>query len=127
MKKVVNVALSLGAFLAGVILSSCGAAPMFDCGKSLKFRAPSPDGAHIAGVLLVQCGATTSDAIWVLLANRDEKFDYERDKIAVFEGKNVDVAWRGDGLVVSYKDSRPFRTDAISRGVSVTYEKIPAR
>lgn len=125
MKKIAKMPLAAVILVAVFHLSSCSQAPMFDCDKNLKSSVRSLDGKHVAGVLSVQCGATTADASWILLADVSEKFDFERHKIAVFEGNDVNVVWVDGKLQVGYKDSDPFRMDPSAKGVAITYRQIP--
>lgn len=125
MKKIADMPLAATILVAAFHLSSCGQVPMFDCDNNLRSSVRSLDGKHVAGVLSVQCGATTADASWVLLADAGEKFDFERHKIAVFEGSDVNVMWVDSKLQVDYKDSEPFRMDPSAKGIAVTYREIP--
>ncbi len=115
---IVIVALSLS-FLA---LNGCGDSAIFDCDKELKSRITSPDGEYAAGILTVQCGATTADATWVLLGKAGDEYDYDRDKVAVFEGSNVELNWHESLLQVIYYEARPFKMNPSAKGVSIEYQ-----
>lgn len=114
-----SVALMMLSFLA---LGGCGNSALFSCENDLKSTVPSPDGKYAAGVLSVQCGATTADATWVLLKDSKDGFDYERDKVAVFEGSAVALSWKDESLQVVYHEAKPYKMDPSAKGVSIKYQ-----
>ena len=105
-----------------VALTGCRNSAIFDCDKELKSSVTSPDGKHTAGILAVQCGATTADATWILLADAGEEYDYDRDKVAIFEGSNIKLNWSDSLLQVAYYKARPFKMDPSANGVSIEYQ-----
>lgn len=110
------------AVLLALYLTGCRNAPLAGCEQTLRSEQISPDGRWKAAILDVQCGATTADANWILLTSKQSKFEGERDKVAVFEGRVENIAWQGERLIVSYGDARPFLMNPLAGKVQVIYE-----
>lgn len=108
--------------LSLIALTGCRNSAIFDCDKELKSSVMSPDGKHTAGILAVQCGATTADATWILLTDAGEEYDYDRDKVAIFEGSNIKLNWSDSLLQITYYKARPFKMDPSAKGVSIEYQ-----
>lgn len=105
------------------LLIGCSQTDLVSCDQGLREEKKSLDSKFKAAVLDVQCGATTRDASWVLLADGDSEFSYEKDRIATFEGRVDRVAWEGGSLVIFYGDAVPFAKNDSARGIPISYRR----
>lgn len=125
--KIKNFVLSAGVTLFTMPLAACSdPMPIFECERVLQASVKSENAEYRVATFLVQCGATTPDALWVVLAPSRRDFDFDTDKVAVFEGSQVKVAWRDRVLNITYKDATLFKKVETAHGVRIRYEELGA-